>query len=173
MTSTLLPGKLLLLIFFFTLAGCGKHRHKAETEKIRTDSLEHQVTVLKSVNRQLEENKKLVLDLYQEIFGDKNIDAVDKYIGDPYIQHNPSVADGREALREALKVWFKDAPKEKIDVQHIGADGNFVYIHTKSTRANKTYSVMDIFRVEGGKVVEHWDVIQEVPAKSANDHPMF
>jgi predicted SnoaL-like aldol condensation-catalyzing enzyme len=129
--------------------------------------------MLRSVNQQLEENKKLVTNLYQEVFGDKNIDAVDKYIGDSYIQHNPAVADGKEALKAALRIWFKDAPKENIDIQHIGADGNFVYIHTKSKQGNKTFSVMDIFRIDGGKVVEHWDVMQEVPAKSANDHPMF
>jgi predicted SnoaL-like aldol condensation-catalyzing enzyme len=70
-------------------------------------------------------------------------------------------------------VWYKDAPKEKIDIQHIGADGNFVYIHTKSKQGNKTISVMDIFRIDGSKIVEHWDVLQEVPAKAANDHPMF
>jgi predicted SnoaL-like aldol condensation-catalyzing enzyme len=129
--------------------------------------------MLKSVNLQLEENKKLVANLYQEIFGDKNIEAVDKYIGDNYIQHNPAVADGKEALKTALKVWFKGAPKEKIDIQHLGADGNFVYIHTRSMQGNKAISVMDIFRVDGNKVVEHWDVLQEVPAKAANDHPMF
>jgi len=173
MKRSLLQSVPCLLVLIFSLSGCGRQMEKAESEKAHTDSLASQVTMLKSVNRQLEENKKLVMDLYQEIFGDKNIDAIDKYIGDNYIQHNPAVADGKEALRDALKVWFKNAPKEIIDVQHIGADGNFVYIHTKSKRGNKTYSVIDIFRVDGGKVVEHWDVIQEVPAKAANDHPMF
>lgn len=162
-----------LLVLIYTVTSCSQQKEKADNEKAHTDSLTSQVSMLRSVNQQLEENKMMVANLYQEIFGDKNIDAVDKYIGDNYIQHNPAVGDGKEALKEALRVWFKDAPKEKIDIQHIGADGNFVYIHTKSKQGNKTISVMDIFRVDGGKVVEHWDVMQEVPAKSANDHPMF
>ncbi len=162
-----------LTIFLFFITACGTQKEKQEDEKAHADSLNSQVSMLKSVNQQLEDNKKLVASLYQEVFGDKNIDAVDKYVADGYIQHNPAVADGKEALKAALKIWFKNAPKEKIDIQHIGADGNFVYLHTKSVQGNKTISVIDIFRVDGGKVVEHWDVMQEVPAKSANDHPMF
>jgi predicted SnoaL-like aldol condensation-catalyzing enzyme len=162
-----------MLVMIFAAGACSKQKARTDSEKAHTDSLTSQVNMLRSVNQQMEENKKLVANLYQEVFGDKNIDAVDKYIGDNYIQHNPGVADGKEALKAALKVWFKDAPKEKIDIQHIGADGNFVYIHTKSKQGNKTISVMDIFRIDGSKIVEHWDVLQEVPAKSANDHPMF
>jgi predicted SnoaL-like aldol condensation-catalyzing enzyme len=165
-----MPFALALLV---TAGACSNQKAKTDSEKAHVDSLTSQVTMLRSVNQQLEENKKLVSNLYQEVFGDKNIDAVDKYLADNYIQHNPGVADGKEALKAALKVWFKGAPKEKIDIQHIGADGNFVYIHTKSKQGNKTVSVMDIFRIDGNKIVEHWDVLQEVPAKSANDHPMF
>ena len=122
---------------------------------------------------QMEANKKLVADMYQEVFGDKNIDALDKYLLPNYIQHNPSAADGRQALKDLLKVWFKDAPKTKIDIQHIGADGDFVYLHTRSKMGDKVYSIIDIFRIENGKIAEHWDVHEAVPEKSANDHPMF
>jgi predicted SnoaL-like aldol condensation-catalyzing enzyme len=170
-SRVLLLSLLVVIVFIFT--ACAPKKAKTDEEKAHADSLATQVSMLKSVNQQLEENKKLVASLYQEIFGDKNIDAVDKYVGDNYMQHNPAVADGKEALKAALKIWFKGAPKEKIDIQHIGADGNFVYIHTKSKQGNKTISVIDIFRVDGGKVVEHWDVMQEVPARAANDHPMF
>jgi predicted SnoaL-like aldol condensation-catalyzing enzyme len=163
----------LIWVMIFTVSACSKQKAGTDIVKAHADSLTSQVDMLRSVNQQMEDNKKLVASLYQEVFGDKNIEAVDKYIGDNYIQHNPGVADGKEALKAALKVWFKDAPKEKIDIQHIGADGNFVYIHTRSRQGNKTISVMDIFRIDGSKIVEHWDVLQEVPAKAANDHPMF
>jgi predicted SnoaL-like aldol condensation-catalyzing enzyme len=162
-----------ILAMVFSLSACSNQKARIDSEKAHSDSLAVEVNMLKSVNQQLEQNKKLVASLYQEVFGDKDIDAVDKYIADNYIQHNPGVADGKEALKAALKIWFKDAPKEKIDIQHIGADGNFVYIHTRSKQGNKTISVMDIFRIDGSKIVEHWDVLQEVPAKAANDHPMF
>jgi predicted SnoaL-like aldol condensation-catalyzing enzyme len=121
----------------------------------------------------LENNKKMVVDLYQELFGDKNIEAINKYIGDVYIQHNPYVADGKQALIDACKQWFVGAPKEKIDVRHIAADGDLVFIHTKSRQGSKVVSVIDIFRIEKSKIVEHWDVSRAVPEKVANNHPMF
>jgi predicted SnoaL-like aldol condensation-catalyzing enzyme len=76
-------------------------------------------------------------------------------------------------LKEAATQWFKGAPKEKIDIQHIAADGDLVFIHLRANMGGKVNSVIDIFRLENGKITEHWDVIQEVPAKSANPHPMF
>ena len=139
----------------------------------RLDSLSGELAAMKAEKQRLEANKKLVADMYQELFGDKNVDAADKYIAENYIQHNPSVTDGRKALKDALSTWFKDAPKDKIDIQHLGADGDFVYIHTRSTMGDKVFSVIDIFRVENGKVAEHWDVIQEVPKNTVNPHPMF
>jgi predicted SnoaL-like aldol condensation-catalyzing enzyme len=132
-----------------------------------------QTTQISDNQKQEEINKKLVADFYQQLFGDKDVSAIDKYIGDVYIQHNPAAADGKEALKLVVSEWFKNAPKEKIDIQHLGADGNFVYIHTKAKWGTKVVSVIDIFRIENGKIVEHWDVMQEVPEKSANDHPMF
>jgi predicted SnoaL-like aldol condensation-catalyzing enzyme len=157
----------------FIVSVCYGQSPEVSILKAQLDSVTNQLTMLKLQHQQLEANKKLVADLYQELFGDKNIEAADKYIVENYIQHNPHAADGREALKEVLKVWFKNAPKENIDIQHIGADGNFVYIHTKMKMGNKINSVMDIFRIEDNKVVEHWDVIQEVPEKSVNPHPMF
>ena len=139
----------------------------------RLDSLSGELAALKAEKQRLEANKKLVADMYQELFGDKNVEAADKYIVENYIQHNPSVTDGRKALKDALKTWFKDAPKNKIDIQHLGADGDFVYIHTRSKMGDKVFSVIDIFRIENGKVAEHWDVIQEVPKNTVNPHPMF
>jgi predicted SnoaL-like aldol condensation-catalyzing enzyme len=123
--------------------------------------------------RQQESNKKMVTEFYQELFGNKNPDAINKYIGDKYIQHNPGLPDGKEALLQAVKVWFKDAPKEKVDFQHVAADGDLVWLHVRSKSGPKVRAIVDIFRIENGKIVEHWDVIQEIPEKSANDHPMF
>jgi predicted SnoaL-like aldol condensation-catalyzing enzyme len=123
--------------------------------------------------KQEEANKKMVVECYQQLFGDKNPDAINKYIGDKYIQHNPGLPDGKEALLNAVKVWFKDAPKEKVDFQHVAADGDLVFLHVRSKSGSKVISVVDIFRIENNKIVEHWDVIQEVPEKSVSDHPMF
>ena len=137
------------------------------------DSLTKRISLMEDTLRREQLNKKLVADFYQQLFGDKDLSAIDKYLKDDYIQHNPAAADGALALKQVLTEWFKGAPKEKIDIQHIGADGDFVYIHLRSNRGTKVVSVIDIFRIENGKIAEHWDVIQEVPEKSANPHPMF
>ncbi len=131
------------------------------------------ITDCESKMQQEEKNKKMVSEFYQELFGDKNFEAINKYIGDTYIQHNPGLPDGKEALLKAVKVWFKDAPKEKIDIRSIAADGDLVYLHVRGKAGTKVRAIVDIFRIENDKIVEHWDVIQEVPEKSANDHPMF
>jgi predicted SnoaL-like aldol condensation-catalyzing enzyme len=126
------------------------------------------------MEKQTEEaNKKMVVDFYQSLFGDKNIAVIDSFVAEDYIQHNPMVADGRQALKDAVQKWFAGAPKEKVDFQHIGADSNLVFLHTRSHFGDKTMSVVDIFRIENNKIAEHWDVMQEVPDSAANSHPMF
>ncbi|PZP51604.1 MAG: hypothetical protein DI598_02825 [Pseudopedobacter saltans] len=128
----------------------------------------------KSPKDSLAYNKKLVLDFYQKVFGDKDLSVVDQYLLPTYIQHNPHVADGALAFKNAAKEWFVNAPKTKIDVQHIAAEGNLVFIHLKNKLPyGKLQSVIDIFRIENGKIAEHWDVHELVPEKSANNHPMF
>jgi predicted SnoaL-like aldol condensation-catalyzing enzyme len=154
----------ILSVVLFAMTSCVNSDTQA---KLATaDSLSKKATMLSL-------NKKMVAEFYQEFFGDKNIAALDKYLAPNYIQHNPGLPDGREALRQGATVWFKGAPKTKIDIQHLSADGDLVYIHLKSKMGDKTNSVIDIFRIENGKIAEHWDVIQEVPEKSANKHPMF
>ncbi|NIG55654.1 ester cyclase [Chitinophaga sp. Cy-1792] len=121
-----------------------------------------------------EENKKVVLAFYQQMFGDKDTAAVDKYILPAYIQHNPGVADGAAAFKKAAAGWFKGAAKTKIDVQHIAADGDIVFLHIRNVKPDgKFRSTIDIFRLENGKIAEHWDVQQDVPDHAANSHPMF
>lgn len=161
-----------LIALTFLLFSCNS-KENGTTTQANIDSLNQQIQSLPDNQKQIEANKKLVADFYQDVFGNKEIALIDKYIGDTYIQHNPLVADGKEALKQAATQWFKGAPKVKIDIQHLSAEGDLVYIHTKSIRGAKTASVIDIFKIENGKIVEHWDLIQEVPEKSANPHPMF
>jgi predicted SnoaL-like aldol condensation-catalyzing enzyme len=123
--------------------------------------------------RQEEYNKKMVMEFYQQLFGDKDAEAILKYVKEDYIQHNPLLPDGRDTLYNSVKIWFKGAPKDKVDFQRVVAEGDLVVLHIRSKMGNKTRAVVDIFRIEDGKIAEHWDVIQEVPDKSANGHPMF
>jgi predicted SnoaL-like aldol condensation-catalyzing enzyme len=170
--NTAIRSLLSMTSLTFLLLSCDSKDNSTAT-LTTIDSLNQQIQILSDSQKQVDANKTLVADFYQELFGDKEVSAIDKYIGETYIQHNPSVADGMEALRQAVTQWFKETPKERIDIQHLSADGNLVYIHTKSKRGAATVSVIDIFKVENGKIVEHWDVAQEAPEKSANHHPMF
>jgi predicted SnoaL-like aldol condensation-catalyzing enzyme len=124
--------------------------------------------------KQEEANKKMVTTFYQGLFGDKDYSVIDKYIAPDYVQHNPSLGDGAESLKNAVQVWMKDVPKGKVDFQHTAADGDLVFLHVKTSGATgKTTAIVEIFKVKDNRIVEHWDVIQEVPEKSANKHPMF
>jgi predicted SnoaL-like aldol condensation-catalyzing enzyme len=119
-------------------------------------------------------NKKIVVEFYQKLFGDKDISAIDQYIVEDYIQHNPVAADGRQALKDFANKWIANQPKTQVDFQKVVADGDLVFLHIKTKSiSGKDLSLVDIFRLKNGKIVEHWDIMQEVPEKSANPHPMF
>ena len=125
-------------------------------------------------NETLEDNKKLVVDFYNEVIFRGNPDPVDKYIGDKYIQHNPTVADGKEGLLNLLNNMQKsDEPSGEI--VRVVAEGDLVVLHVKSYHwpGPNGGAIIDIFRVEEGKIVEHWDVIQAIPSEPANSNTMF
>jgi predicted SnoaL-like aldol condensation-catalyzing enzyme len=119
-------------------------------------------------------NKKIVVEFYQKLFGDKDISVIDQYIVEDYIQHNPIAADGRQALKDIAIKWFTNQPKTKVDFQKVAADADLVFLHIKAKGpSGRDISLVDIFRLKNGKIVEHWDIMQEVPEKSLNPHPMF
>ena len=122
----------------------------------------------------LESNKKLVTEFYKEVLFYGKSNAIDKYIGDKYIQHNPKVADGKEALR-ALINSFPPRTKPSGEIVRVIAENDLVVLHVKSYNwpGPNGGAIVDIFRVEDGKIVEHWDVIQAIPEKSANNNTMF
>ncbi len=161
----------IITISSLILMSCGNNSKK----EAELQSINKKETQCDSVKQLLELNKKIVTEFYQQMFGDKDISAVDKYISsDEYIQHNPTVPDGAEAFKEAAKKWFEGAPKTKVDIQRIAAEDDLVFIHVKNINPDGSLeSVIDIFRLKDGKIVEHWDVIQDVPKEAANDHPMF
>lgn len=166
-----LSGMLAFAIAMF-LASCNPGNEN-KSSQATLDSLKSELSTATSKQQTEEANKKMVAEFYQQLFGDKDTSAIDKYLSPTYIQHNPSLPDGSAALKNAVTQWFAGAPKDKVDVRHLSADGDLVYIHTRSNMGGKTFSIIDIFRIENGKIAEHWDVMQEVPDKSANDHPMF
>lgn len=120
-------------------------------------------------------NKEIVVAFYNAAINDKDFEAASAYLGDQYIQHNPLAADGPEGLKAFLD-WAKgNLPDFKAEIKQVFADGDYVILHVHATRGpdDRGSAVMDIFRLEGDKVVEHWDVIQPIPENSANDNTMF
>jgi predicted SnoaL-like aldol condensation-catalyzing enzyme len=123
-----------------------------------------------------EKNKNVVLAFYELAFNQhKPTEAAKKYIGSQYIQHNPHVPNGAEAFYGYFEGFFKEHQKSQAKIKRVIGDNDLVVLHVNSKRdeSDRGRAVVDIFRVEGGKIVEHWDVGQEVPEKSANDNTMF
>jgi len=95
--------------------------------------------------------------------------------GEVYIQHTPRFPDGRDAVLSAFEARFKKYPDYAMEIKRTGADGDLVWLHlhTKRTPDILGYAVVNIFRMQDGKFVEHWNVGQAVAEKSANDNTMF
>lgn len=124
----------------------------------------------------VEANKKLVKDFYEMAFNQhKPTEAAKKYIGDKYIQHNPHVPNGAKAFYSYFEDHFKKNPKSHVVIHRVIGDGDLValHLHSKDNDADLGRAIVDIFRVENGKIVEHFDVIQDVPATTANGNTMF
>ena len=123
----------------------------------------------------LEANKKIVVDFYNKGLNDKDYDAAAKYFGPRYIQHNPGGADGPQAFRKFVTFLKEKFPNSHNEIKRVIAEGDLVVLHVHSVRTpgERGRAIVDIFKVEDGKIVEHWDVIQDVPEKSANDNTMF
>jgi predicted SnoaL-like aldol condensation-catalyzing enzyme len=123
----------------------------------------------------LEANKNAVADFYDLIINRKDFDSARKYVGSRYKQHNPLVADHPEGLEAFIAFLKTNYPEAKSEIKRIFADGDHVILHVHSIRAPGTAgrAIIEIFRLENGKIEEHWDVIQEIPAESANPNGMF
>lgn len=123
-----------------------------------------------------ERNRAIITDFIDLFYGQRKVrEAFEKYIAPDYIQHNPIAPDGREATLAVLEPFMKSNPDARTKVLRILVDGDLAAVHAHGTMNpdDRGFAVVDLFRLKGGKIVEHWDVLQPVPDKSANPHPMF
>ncbi|WP_438768325.1 nuclear transport factor 2 family protein [Kushneria sp. TE3] len=124
---------------------------------------------------QEESNRELVVDFYNQFFNEHETEKSGEVLAGDYIQHNPEVPDGKAPFVDYFSGYFKENPDYKSEIMRSAADGDLVWLHVHSTNGDEDQgeAVVDIFRVDDGKIVEHWDVIQAVPEESANDNTMF
>jgi predicted SnoaL-like aldol condensation-catalyzing enzyme len=122
-----------------------------------------------------EANKKIVVDFYDKALNQKDFDAAAKYFGPRYIQHNPNAADGIEGFKRLVTFLKEKFPNSRSEIKRVIAEGDIVVLHVHSVRepGQRGRAIVDMFRLENGKIVEHWDVIQDIPEKPANDNTMF
>ena len=123
-----------------------------------------------------EQNKQNAQDFYDLMFNQRRSrEAIEKYVGDEYIQHNPEVGDGKEAFIQYFERMNAEYPNKRVYFKRAIAEGQFVALHChQEWPGDNDYAGIDIFRFdETGKIVEHWDVLQIVPDKSANANTMF
>jgi predicted SnoaL-like aldol condensation-catalyzing enzyme len=122
----------------------------------------------------LETNKEIVKKFYDLIINKKDFEAARPYIGKRYKQHNPLVKDYPEGLKEFIGFLKENYPEARSEIKRVIAEGDYVVLHVHSIRTEKIQrAIIELFRLENGKIEEHWDVIQEIPEKSANPNEMF
>jgi len=123
----------------------------------------------------LEANKQNAIAFYRTAYLGDPAKAVEMYVGAEYIQHNPLVGNGKQAFIDYFTEMAERYPGKEIEFVRAVAEGDLVALHTHQTwPGNEEYVTMDFFRFDtGGKVIEHWDAIQEVPIETNNGNPMY
>jgi len=126
-------------------------------------------------NALTEQNRRITLEFVDLLYARRRVrEAFETHVAVDYIQHNPNIGDGREAAIRMLEPLF-NGPGSSFDVKRVLVDGDLAAIHLHGRRSADTPggAVVDLFRLAGGKIVEHWDVLQPVPTDCVNPHPMF
>ena len=117
----------------------------------------------------------MVLEFYEAGLNKKDFEAASKYFGPKYIQHNPGAPDGIEGFKSFVGFLRDKFPNSHSEIKKVFAEGDFVVLHVHAVRepATRGRAIVDIFRLENGKIVEHWDVAQDIPEKMPHNNGMF
>ncbi|WP_315761447.1 nuclear transport factor 2 family protein [Sphingomonas sp. Y38-1Y] len=121
------------------------------------------------------DNRAIVTDFARLFYTERDVKtAFERHVAPDYIQHNPGIPDGRAAAVAALAPMFAQGGRE-FRIKRILVDGDMaaIHVHAIPTPGSRGAAVFDLYRLKGGRIVEHWDVIQPIPETSKNAHPMF
>ncbi|MEM7183686.1 MAG: nuclear transport factor 2 family protein [Spirochaetota bacterium] len=123
----------------------------------------------------IQENKKNAIEFYKMAYLGNPSEAIEKYVGAEYIQHNPDVGNGKVPFIEYFTKMHEEYAEKSINFIRAVAEGDLVALHTHQIwPGNDQYVTMDFFRFdENGKIVEHWDAIQQVPETTKNGNTMY
>ena len=123
----------------------------------------------------MEQNKKTVMALYDAALNKLDFEEASKYLGPRYTQHNPNAKDGPEGLKAFIDFLKAKYPQTHSEIKKIFADGDYVFVHVHAVREPGTlgFAIFDLFKLENGKVVEHWDTVQPIPETAQNNNTMF
>lgn len=126
-------------------------------------------------NAQPANNKEIATKFLEAVVNEKNYNEAAKYLGKTYIEHDPEGVDGPGGLNQFIDYLRNNYPEAHIDIKRVIVDGDYVMFHVHDVKVPGTRgsAIIDMFRLDHGKVVEHWDVAQEIPEKSANGNGMF
>jgi predicted SnoaL-like aldol condensation-catalyzing enzyme len=122
-----------------------------------------------------QQNKEVVLGFLRLAFGEKRpADAFAEYVGDDYVQHNPHAPARADASADYLAGFVARFPELSLDVRRVVAEGDLVCTHSlmRLTPGSRGSAIADVMRVRDGRIVEHWDVVQEIPEATAGGNPM-
>ena len=120
------------------------------------------------------DNKDVVKAFWTQVFQDKDPEgAAEAHLGAQYVQHNPQAVDGSRGLIEFFGALSDREPDFTAELVRVVAEGDLVATHSRFEYSHATVAAMDFWRLEDGRIVEHWDTIQPVPPQSRNDHGMF
>lgn len=152
------------------LAHSHGHRHGAGLRFLKRFLEEDEI-----MKKELDQNKANAIAFYRMAYEGNPREAVELYVGAGYIQHNPLVGDGKAAFIEYFERMSREYPEKSIEFVRAAAEGDLVALHTHQTwPGNDEYVTMDFFRFDAsGKIVEHWDSVQQIPEHSANHNTMY
>lgn len=124
---------------------------------------------------QEEENIRIAMEFYDLLLNQKDWEKGSQMIGSRYVQHNPNATDGVEGIKAHIDMLRSTYPDNRGEIKRAFSRGDLValHVHSRRTPESRGNAIVDMFRIEDGKVVEHWDVVQAVPETALNDNTMF